>query len=50
MQPPGTPLALSHVLSGRTVTLTWLNPSGGGPVDNYIVEVGSLPGCRTSAR
>ncbi|MEZ5285184.1 MAG: hypothetical protein R2712_10320 [Vicinamibacterales bacterium] len=42
--PPGAPDGLTHLLTGRTVTLAWQAPSAGGPVDNYIVEVGSQIG------
>lgn len=40
LEPPGVPTGLSASVSGRDVTLAWSTPSTGGPVDDYVIEVG----------
>lgn len=40
LEPPGQPTGLSASLNGRDVTLLWSAPSSGGPVDDYVVDVG----------
>lgn len=37
---PGVPVGLNATVSGSNVTLTWATPLNGGPVDDYIVDVG----------
>jgi cellulose 1,4-beta-cellobiosidase len=37
---PGRPTSLMYTLSGRDVTLLWSSPSTGGPVDDYVIDVG----------
>ena len=43
-EPPGAPHTFTHSVSGQIVTLMWMPPSTGGPIQGYIVEAGSGPG------
>lgn len=40
---PRAPTGLTASLSGRTITLSWTPPAGGGVTD-YVIEAGSSPG------
>ena len=40
LERPGVPTGLTALVSGSDVTLTWLPPSSGGPIDDYVVDVG----------
>ena len=40
-QLPGAPVALTHQVAGRNVSLVWQAP--GGAVDGYVIEAGSQP-------
>lgn len=37
---PGIPTGLTAVVSGSNVTLSWATPTSGGPIDDYVVDVG----------
>ena len=41
---PNAPEVLSAVVSGSTVTVSWLPPSSGTPPDKYQLEAGSVSG------
>jgi glucose/arabinose dehydrogenase len=41
---PNAPEAFSAVVSGSTVTLSWLPPSSGTPPAEYLLEAGSVSG------
>jgi glucose/arabinose dehydrogenase len=43
-RPPSAPSSLTAVVSGRTVTLTWLDASSGNAATHYVLEAGSTPG------
>ncbi len=40
---PGVPENLAATVLGDSVTLSWSTPSSGGPVDDYVVDVGRTP-------
>lgn len=40
LAPPGVPNNLAASVSGSDVLLTWALPSTGGPVDDYVLDVG----------
>lgn len=41
---PGTPRSLTASTNDTSVGLTWAPPAGGGPVQGYLLGVGSAPG------
>lgn len=43
-QLPDAPTNVLPFVSNGLLTLTWTSPSGGGPVTDYVVEVGSASG------
>jgi Zn-dependent metalloprotease len=43
-EPPGAPTAFHALVAGRSVTLSWSAPTGGGSATNYVLDVGSAPG------
>ncbi len=46
--PPAPPRALSAVVTGQLVQLSWLAPSGGGQQE-YVVDAGTSPGLSDAA-
>lgn len=40
LEVPGAPTNLAATVSGSDVVLTWAPPSVGGPVDDYVIDVG----------
>lgn len=46
--PPAPPQALSSIVTGQLVHLSWLAPSGGGQQE-YVLEAGTSPGLTNAA-
>jgi titin len=42
--PPGSPTGLVVNVSGNSATFTWVAPTSGGPVANYVLIAGQTPG------
>jgi hypothetical protein len=41
---PGAPSGLAATVAGQMVSLSWLPPTAGGPVQSYLIEAGTAPG------
>ena len=42
--PPGSPTGLVVNVAGNSATFTWVAPTSGGPVANYVLIAGQTPG------
>ena len=42
--PPGSPTGLTSSVAGSTATFSWVAPTSGGPVGNYVLAAGVTPG------